>query len=252
MRQTRRRRRGAAPISHYALVLAAAVLLFGLGGPSLFAQTKAQGAPAASPPSATQPEGSADQDTITFTADRVESVIAKGKEKTVLVGGAVVTMGTVEIKADRVEISGEDYNDVVCVGSVTIHDESKGFLLKAASLNYKRDVEVGLAETGVVIEDSKNDVILKGEWVRFNQKQSIVDARIGVHIVKQDFAVRAEFARYNRDTESLKLSGQPVAVMADGTIAADAIEGKATADSLAFSGRVSGSITTKKKEGSGP
>ena len=157
-----------------------------------------------------------------------------------------------EIKAERIEISGEDYNDMVCSGSVTINDDSRGFLLNAASLTYKRDAEIGIAETGVVLEDSKNEVILKGEWVRFDQKQSIVDARIGVHILKKDFAVRAEFARYNRDTESIQLSGQPVAVTPDGTIAADAMEGKASADGLAFTGRVSGTIATKKKEGTSP
>jgi lipopolysaccharide export system protein LptA len=241
--------RGAASAS--ILALAAIALLFGAPR-GLFAQTAtqpAQAAPGAAQPAADQAD---DSDTITFNANRVESVIAKGSEKTVLIGGAVITTGSVEIKADRIEIAGEDYNDVVCSGSVIIHDESKGFLLRSASLTYKRDTQVGLAETGVVLEDSKNDVVLKGEWVRFDQKQSIVDARIGVRIVKKDFAVRAEFARYNRDTESLQLSGQPVAVTADGTIAADAIEGKTTSDSLAFTGRVSGTIATKKKEGTSP
>jgi lipopolysaccharide export system protein LptA len=244
-----RRRRDVASIS--VLALAAVALLFG-AAPSLFAQTASQ--PVQTTPAVAQPaaDQGTDSDTITFNANRVESVIAKGKERTVLVGGAIITTGSVEIKADRIEISGEDYNDVVCAGSVTIHDESKGFLLRSASLTYKRDTEVGLAESGVVLEDSKNDVVLKGEWVRFDQKQSIVDARIGVHIIKKDFAVRAEFARYNRDTESLQFSGQPVAVTADGTIAADAIEGKGTSDSLAFTGRVSGTIATKKKEGTSP
>ena len=248
MRQTQKRPRGASPATLSALALAAAVLLFGAVS-GLSAQTAPQPTPQ---PVAGQAGDSASDDTITFTANRVESVIAKGKEKTILIGGAVLTTGSVEIKADRVEISGEDYNDMICAGSVSIKDDSKGFLLSAASLTYKRDVEVGLAETGVVLEDSKNDVVLKGEWVRFDQKQSIVDARIGVHILKKDFAVRAEFARYNRDTESIQLSGQPVAVTPDGTIAADAIEGKTSADSLAFTGRVSGSIATKKKEGTSP
>jgi lipopolysaccharide export system protein LptA len=234
-----------------------AVALFLVSGAQgLFAQAAGQPAPqpAASQAGAVagQAAGSTEDDTITFTANRVESVIAKGKERTILIGQAVVTTGSVEIKADRVEIAGEDYNDVVCTGGVTILDESKGFLLRASSLNYKRDTQIGLAETNVVLEDSKNDVVLKGQWVRFDQKQSIVDARIGVHILKKDFAVRAEFARFNRETESLQLSGQPVAVTADGTIAADGIEGKTTSDSLAFTGRVSGSITTKKKEGTSP
>jgi len=240
-----RHHRGAASKQLFVFALVAVAFWAGAAAPALFAQT-------ASPPPAVQPSGSANEDTITFTANRVESVIAKGKERTVLVGAAVVTTGTLEIKAERIELSGGDYNDVACTGSVSVFDESKGFLVKATNLSYKRDTEVGLAESGVVLEDSKNDVVLKAEWVRFDQKASLVDARVAVHILKKDFAVRSEFARYNRDTESLQLSGQPVAVTADGTISADAIEGKTNSDSLAFSGRVSGSITTKKKEGTSP
>jgi len=193
-----------------------------------------------------------DATTITFTAKRMESVIAKGKEKTILIGAAVVNTGTMEIKADRIELAGTDYNDVTCTGAVIVNDESKGFLLKSATLTYARDTEIGLAQDQVVLEDSKNSVLLKAEWVRFDQKQSLVDARIAVHILKEDFAVRAEFAHYNRNDESLELSGTPVAVSEDGRIIADTMTGKTDIQGLEFGGSVSGTITTKKKEGTSP
>lgn len=215
-------------------------------------QSAPQVAPPVAPPVAPAAESADDGDVITFTASRMESVIAKGKEKTILIGEAVVTTGSLEIKADRIELAGEDYNDVVCTGKVVVFDEKKGFLLKAASLSYKRDSEIGVAQDSVVLEDSKNDVLLKASWVRFDQKKSLVDARIGVHILKEDLAVRSEFARYNRDTESIELNGLPVAVSEDGTISADSISGTAAADKLEFGGRVSGTITTRKKEGTAP
>lgn len=242
----------AAPASLGILLAAAAAIAF-LAPAGIAAQTEPPAAPAqqAQPAAAPAPaEGS--NDTITFSARRMESVIAKGKEKTILIGQAVVNTGTVQIKADRIELSGEDYNDVTCTGAVSVFDESKGFLLKSATLKYARDTEIGLAQDKVVIEDSKNDVVLKAEWVRFDQKQSLVDARIAVHILKEDFAVRAEFARYNRDDESLQLSGSPVAVSADGSISADTISGTPSMEGLELSGSVSGTISTKKKEGTSP
>lgn len=230
------------------VLLAAAMLALVLAAP-----LAAQQPPVTAPPASATSDGSAgSDDVITFTASRMESVIAKGKEKTILIGQAVVTTGSLEIKADRIELAGEDYNDVVCTGKVVVFDEGRGFLLKAASLSYKRDSEIGVAQDGVVLEDSKNDVLLKASWVRFDQKKSLVDARIGVHILKEDLAVRSEFARYNRDTENIELNGLPVAVSEDGTISADSISGTAAADKLEFGGRVSGTITTKKKEGSAP
>lgn len=193
-----------------------------------------------------------EEDTITFSARRMESVIAKGKEKTILIGGAVVNTGSLKIKADRIELSGEDYNDVFCSGSVEVVDSERGFSLKSAKLAYARDTEIGLAEDKVVLEDSKNEVLLKAEWVRFDQKTSLVDARIAVQILKEDFAVRSEFARFNRDTEVLQLTGQPVALTSQGTVSADFMEGKPSSEGLELSGQVSGTITTKKKEGTSP
>lgn len=193
-----------------------------------------------------------ESEVITFTAQRMESVLAKGKEKTILIGAAVVNTGTIEIRADRIELSGTDYNNLLCIGAVKVKDESKGFSLASDNLEYTRDTEIGLAQSAVVLEDTKNNVILKAEWVRFDQKQSIIDARIAVHILKEDFAVRAEYARYNRDTESLELSGKPTVVSPDGTITADTMSGKPTMDNLTLNGQVSGTITTKKKEGTTP
>ena len=229
------------------LLVFSATGAFAQAAPALPAPTTAL--PAA--PAVTGEAGSEDT-TITFTARRMESVIAKGKEKTILIGEAVVNTGTMEIKAERIELSGTDYNDVLCVGAVSVFDESKGFLLKAANLKYARDTEIGLAQNQVVLEDSKNDVLLKAEWVRFDQKQSLVDARISVHILKEDFAARAEFVHYDRNDESLQLSGTPVAVSADGRIEADTMTGTTNMDDMTFGGRVSGTITTKKKEGTSP
>lgn len=204
---------------------------------------------------AAAPEGSAktSKDTITFSAGRVESILAKGRERTVLSGGARVKTGSMEIKADRIELSGEDYRNVACTGSVTVVDTEDQISLVAGSLSYDRQTEVGLAEKGVSLNDGKNNVLLDAEWLRFDQKESIVEARTSVHILKEDFAVRSEFATFNRKTESLELTGLPMAATASGTVSASKISGGAAgADSLEFSGGVSGSITGKKKEGTSP
>lgn len=193
------------------------------------------------------------KDTITFSASRVESVLAKGKERTILSGGARVVTGSMEIKADRIELTGDDYRNVACTGGVSVVDTEDEFSLKAASLSYDRETEIGVAETAVELDDAKNSVLLDAQWVRFDQKQSLVEARVGVHILKEDFAVRAEFATFDRGTESLQLTGLPVAATESGTVTATKITGTAAdAQNLAFQGAVSGTITTKKKEGSAP
>lgn len=225
--------------------------LAALAAAGAFAQDQA----AAAPPAPSAPAGTVktSKDTIIFSAGRVESILAKGKERTILSGGARVQTGSMEIKADRIELSGEDYRVVSCSGTVSVVDTEDQIALVAASLTYDRETEIGLAEKGVELNDSKNKVILDADWLKFDQKESIVEARTAVHILKEDFAVRSEFATFNRKTESLELSGLPVAATQSGTMGASKISGSAAgAESLEFSGRVTGTITSKKKEGTSP
>ncbi|MDH7484514.1 MAG: LptA/OstA family protein, partial [Spirochaetales bacterium] len=163
---------------------------------------------------------------IQFQARSVQSVLAKGKERTVLIGSVTITMGSLTILADRVELSGDDYRDVLCVGNVKVNDADKGFSLASEKLRYDRDTETGVAQGKVFVDDTKNSTQINAEWVRFDQAESIFEAAVSVVVVKEDLSVRAEYAKFNRNTEEMELRGGVVAVTEDGTLTGDAITGK--------------------------
>ncbi len=216
-------------------------LLMGLaGGLAASAQNKT--------PTATAKDKAA-KETLTFSATRVESVLAKGKEKTILTGKAKVLSGTLEIKADKIEITGENYASIACLGSVEVRDPEKGFSLKTGKLDYDRPSQVSKTEGDSTLEDSQNNIILKAEWIEFDQKNETILAQISVQILKEDFAARSEYALFNRKDNSLLMTGIPTVRSKSGaTLSATTISGEASADKLDLEGSVSGSIVTTKQE----
>lgn len=228
-------------IRNFAIALLS-ILMFAAGSSGIAAQ-------GANPPPAESPSAkSSSKKPIEFSARSVQGVLAKGKENTILTGSVKIMTGSLEIHADRVELSGTDYNNVYCVGNVTVSDTEKGFSMTAQKLRYVRDTEIGIAQGRVVVDDTKNKTVINAEWVRFDQIQSVFEAAVSVLVLKEDMSIRAEYAFYNRDTEEIKLHGGAVAITEEGTLTGDIITASADWSNLKISGQVGGTITPKKEE----
>lgn len=199
-------------------------------------------------PTATAKDKAA-KETLTFSATKVESILAKGKERTILTGKAKVISGTLEIRADKIEITGENYSSIACTGAVEVKDSDKGFSLKTEKLAYDRPSQMSRTEGESTLEDAQNGVVLKAEWIEFDQKNELITAQISVRIMKEDFAARSEYALFNRKENSLIMTGVPTLKSKNGTtLSATTISGGASADKLDLEGNVSGSIVTTKQE----
>jgi lipopolysaccharide export system protein LptA len=148
-------------------------------------------------------------ETFRFSADRVESVMAKGKERTVLSGRARVTSGSLLISADRIEISGSDFDILECAGKVVADDEERGIHLEAPSLRYERKAKRAVMIGASILEDRKNRVVLKAMRIEDDGTSEVTVAEAAVRILKDELACRAEFAVYRRAEDSLELTGSP-------------------------------------------
>jgi lipopolysaccharide export system protein LptA len=74
-------------------------------------------------------------DNFTFQAEKMSSVVAKGKERTVLTGKARIESDSTLITADRIEMYGNDYRFAVCTGSVVVMDEKNQIKLTSETLS---------------------------------------------------------------------------------------------------------------------
>jgi lipopolysaccharide export system protein LptA len=148
--------------------------------------------------------------TFSFQGDSMETVLAKGKERTILTGNAEVQTEDNLIRADRVELYGEEFRYVTCEGNVRIVNEQKGIDVTCEQLFYNRQEKVVRVRGKVVMLDKKNEVVVKGGFLENWEESDETVVQIGVRILKEDLVCRAEYARYLRNDEKLELSGMPV------------------------------------------
>ena len=148
--------------------------------------------------------------TFSFRGEQMETVLAKGKERTVLSGNAEVQTEDNLIRADRVELYGEDFRYVACEGNVRIVNEQKGIEVTCQRLFYNREEKVVRVRGNVIMLDEQNEVVVKGGYLENWEDSDETVVQIGVRILKEDLVCRAEYARYQRNEDKLELSGMPV------------------------------------------
>lgn len=150
------------------------------------------------------------EDTIPFKADRITAELAQGRERTVLSGNAEFASGSMVVRADTIELYGEDFIYALCTGNVTVSDQEKGFNLQADKLFYNRQEEITRIQGNALMEDTENEIVIKGGIIENREKEGVVLIQVGVRILKEDLVCRSQMARYLRDEERLELSGAPV------------------------------------------
>lgn len=192
-------------------------------------------------------------ETFSFSSDRVESVMAQGKERTVLTGRVRITSGSLAIKADRVELVGKDSDLLLCTGAVVADDSDRAIHLETPSLRYERKRKFSHMEGASVLVDKKNKVVLKAQWIENSGETDITVAQVNVRILKDKLACRSEYALYRRADKILELSGAPSVYKEGDNYRASRIVVNTDSEEIKLEGDVAGSIQSsddKKDEGS--
>jgi lipopolysaccharide export system protein LptA len=183
---------------------------------------------------------------FTFQADKMSSVTAKGKERTVLTGNARIQSDSTLITADQIEMYGNDYRFALCSGSVTVVDDKNQIRLTSETLSYDRTDKISRVEGPSVMEDRKNKLVIKGSFLENNDTTEITVIQIGVRILKEDMACRSEFALYRRKDKTLELSGMPSVYWKGDEYKAAKITVNIDTDEIKLEGDVQGTIQKKE------
>jgi lipopolysaccharide export system protein LptA len=185
---------------------------------------------------------SAGADTFTFKADHMSGSRALGREITVLEGNAEVRSDNLLLKADRIEIQGDDNQFIDCMGSVEGIEEEKDILFKTERLRSDRTRKIARLEGDSTLEDRKNEIVAKGRFIEYDDKAEVTVFQIAVRLFKNDLVCRAEYAVYRRIEKLLDLSGFPVVFKKDDEFRADRIRVDLDTDDVSMEGTVSGTI----------
>jgi lipopolysaccharide export system protein LptA len=181
-------------------------------------------------------------DVFTFRADRMSGSKALGRDSTVLVGNAEVRSNNLLLRADKIEILGEDNQFIDCAGNVWGHEEEKDILFYAERLRYDRKLKIARLEGNSALEDRKNEIVTRGRFIEYDDENEITVFQIAVRLFKDDMVCRSEYAVYRRKQKLLDLSGFPTVIKKEDEFRADRIRVDLNTDDVTMEGAVSGSI----------
>jgi lipopolysaccharide export system protein LptA len=181
-------------------------------------------------------------DTFSFKADRMSGSRASGKEITVLSGNAEVRSDNLILRADRIEIQGDDNQFIDCAGKVWGQEEEKDIFFEADRLRYDRTLKIARLEGNSTLEDKKNEIVAKGRFIEYDDEAEITVFQISVRLFKDDMVCRSEYAVYRRNEKLLDLSGFPVVFKNEDEFRADRIRVDLDTDDVTMEGSVSGTI----------
>lgn len=187
-------------------------------------------------------------ESIEFSAASMRHEGAEGREFTVLSGDAYVKTGSKEISADEIKLYGEDYTILLCSGNVIVNDSEEDMKISSSTLYYDRDQKLIRINGRSEMEDYGNEMIIKSGFLEFKQKEEILQLQIGVRILKEDLTCRCEFATYDKNSDSLQMTGLPVVYKNEDVFRASKITVLLENDEILMDGKVEGSLTIENDE----
>ncbi len=191
----------------------------------------------------------AERKVFTFSANSTSANLAEGKEFTKLSGNAEVTADDVRIRADEIELYGDDFQFAEVSGRFEAYDIKNDFVLEGNSLFYDRQEKLLRAEGNIIMKDNKNDLIIRASFLESKEDGKFMVVQLGVRMTKKDeLSARSEFVTYYRETDEIEMSGFPYALWKDDEYSANRITINLETDEVQLSGKVTGSISTKAED----
>jgi lipopolysaccharide export system protein LptA len=182
-------------------------------------------------------------ETITFSADRMSGYSGDKTDYTVLSGNAVVKTDKIELKADSIELSGEDFRFIAASGTVKGKNTEQDMDFSCDSFKYDRETEVVTLKSNADISDNPNEVTAKAQLIEYNQKTNVATMQIGVELRQKDSVCTSAFAIYRKDQQMLEMTGNPNIKKKDDTFRAREITMNLDTEEIQLDGRVRGSVS---------
>ena len=178
--------------------------------------------------------------TITFSAQRMSGTAGKKNETTTLEGDASVSVGSLKITGDTIELYGTDYRFVRATGNVSGVDSEKEFSFTSDVLTYDRDLEIASFQGNAKLIDSRNSAESSALLISYNQQTEVAIFQSSVSFKRKNIECTSNFALYRRNLSLLELSGKPLVLRDGDEFRADRITVNLDTEYIALDGSVGG------------
>jgi lipopolysaccharide export system protein LptA len=186
--------------------------------------------------------GAFGQESFRMSADSLSRTFSQGRERAVLSGDAEIISESTEIRADEIELYGEDFRYAVARGNLTVLDTERDIYLTGDLFRFDRELEIAQVEGNAIMEDRENEVVVRSGFLEARLQDDIIIMQVGVRIFQDDLVTRSEFARFDRGSDVLELSGLPIVFWEEDEYEAARIVINLETEDISLQGEVSGRI----------
>lgn len=192
---------------------------------------------------------------IIFSGDSMQGSVSNSKDSlkqnsTILSGNALVKTSTMEIRADSIELTGNDFDIIKATGNIKGTNSESEIEFTAQTLEYNRETKIVVLSGGVELKDVKNDVTAKAQIIEYDQNTDVAIMQIEVELKQKQNVCTGAYSVYRKQEQTLELSGNASVKQSEDTFRAQYISFNMDTEEIVMDGNIRGTVTTTKSENS--
>ncbi len=184
---------------------------------------------------------------IKFSADSMSGQAGNSSTTTTMTGNASVTTEAIEIKADMLSLSGEDYKNISAQGNVSGKNLDTNMEFKCDSLSYDRMTKIIILKGNVNLVDVENEVNCGAQIIEYDQDKNIAIMQIQISLTQKDNVCSGSYAVYYKEQQLLEISGNAQVKQKQDTFRAQFITLDLESQDITLGGNVKGTVTDSKE-----
>jgi lipopolysaccharide export system protein LptA len=186
---------------------------------------------------------------INFSSGYTTLSMKEGNQQVSLNNSAYVKIDNLELTADQIDISGENYNDIECNNNVKFIDSENEITLRCSSLKYNQSTKVLLINGWVEINDLKNNIFATASYLKYDLENSLLDLMIEVKLLHDSdnsiMKCNSDSLRFDMRNNNLSLLGNSKVIWQNNTYSAQAISINLENNDISMDGNIEANITTE-------
>jgi len=184
---------------------------------------------------------------IIFSANSMSGKTGDSSSTTELNGNAYILTETMEISADTITLSGDDYRLIEASGKVKGKNLETKMEFSADTLNFDRTTKIAKLIGNVELIDTENSVKANAQRIEYNQDKEIAILQIEVNLTQKENECTGAYAIYYKKQQVLELSGNAQVKQKNDTFRAQNIYFNMDTEEIKLGGNVKGSVTDTKE-----
>lgn len=183
---------------------------------------------------------------MSFSGGFTRAIMREGQQSIVLSQGAEVHIDALTLKAHTITLDGDDSENLYAQGDVSIVDRDQRISITTNQAHYNREQEIFSVDGWVEILDLQHQIIATGAYLLFDRNAGVltlqVEAKILRHTDSGPMICRGDSIEYDREAQTLVLTGNASIIYKDDTYQADVCRVNLETDEIELSGTIKGVV----------